>query len=387
MYPRLLQPPRRSFFLWGPRGTGKSTWVRAQLPGAVYVDLLESETYLELLAAPQRLEAKIPPRHRGWVIIDEVQRVPALLDEVHRLLEGRGLRFALTGSSARKLRRGGVNLLAGRALTLRMHPLTRGELGEQFDLRHSLRFGGLPVVQADRDPRAARAYLASYVQTYLREEVMQEGLARNLAAFGRFLEAASFSQAAPLNIAAVARDCHVERKVVEDYFGILEDLLIGLRVPVFARRAKRRVAAHPKFYLFDAGVFRAARPRGPLDTDAEIDGAAAETLMLEELRALNDCLDLGYGIHYWRTPAGLEIDFVLYGERGLCAFEVKRGQRVRDEDLRALRAFLDDYPMARAVVAYGGTRRDRAGPIRLLPYEDCLRELPALLRAEGEIAE
>ncbi len=382
MFRRSLEPPRGSFFLFGPRGTGKSTWVRDELPGAVHLDLLESGLYLELLAAPERLESKIPPEHRGWVVLDEVQRVPALLDEVHRLIEKKRLRFALTGSSARKLRRGGVNLLAGRAVTLRMHPLTRAELGTAFDLQHSLRFGQLPVVQADRAPGAARAYLSSYVATYLREEVMQEGLTRNLAAFSRFLEAASFSQASPLNISAVARDCAVERKVVEDYFGILEDLLIGVRLPVFTRRARRRVVGHPKFFFFDVGVFRAVRPRGPLDIAEEVEGAALETLLLEELRALNDYAGAEYSLHYWRSATGLEVDFVLYGERGLCAFEVKRSARVRREDLKALEAFLEDYPMARAVVAYGGSRVDRAGAIRILPFARCLQELPAILGIE-----
>lgn len=382
MFPRTLTPPRGSFFLFGPRGTGKSTWVRDALPGALHLDLLESGLYLELLAAPERLESKIPPEHRGWVVLDEVQKVPALLDEVHRLIERKKLRFALTGSSARKLRRGGVNLLAGRALTMRMHPLTRAELGRAFDLRHSLRFGQLPVVQTDRDPNAARAYLASYVATYLREEVMQEGLTRNLAAFGRFLEAASFSQASQLNVSAVARDCAVERKVVEDYFGILEDLLIGVRVPVFARRARRRVASHPKFFLFDVGVFRAVRPRGPLDSVEEVEGAALETLLFEELRALNDYARADYSINYWRSAAGLEVDLVLYGERGLCAFEVKRSARLRREDLKSLEAFLEDYPMTRATVAYGGERVDRAGAIRILPFGRCLQELPSILGIE-----
>ena len=196
-------------------------------------------------------------------MVDEVQRVPDILNEVHRLIESRGLRFVLTGSSARKLRRRGVNLLAGRALTRRMHPLTARELGRDFDLGRALRFGCLPFACTASDPQE---YLASYVSTYLREEVQQEGLARNLAAFSRFLEAASFSQGSVLNMAAVARDCSVRAKVVEDYFAILENLLIAVRLPVFTRRAKRRLVAHPKFYFFDAGVFRAIRPRGPLES-------------------------------------------------------------------------------------------------------------------------
>jgi predicted AAA+ superfamily ATPase len=345
----------------------------------VYVDLLESGRYTELLAAPERLELLLPEAHAGWVVIDEVQKIPALLDEVHRLIERRRIRFALTGSSARKLRGRGVNLLGGRALTLRMHPLTAAELGDTFDLERSLRFGQLPGAYVESDPRA---YLRSYVHTYLKEEVQQEGLTRNLGAFARFLEAASFSQGAILNISAVARDARVDRKVVEDYFAILEDLLIAVRLPPFTRRAKRRLTAHPKFYIFDAGVYRTLRPRGPLDHPAEIDGAALETLLLQELRAANDYGDLGYTLHYWRTAAGAEVDFIAYGERGLLAFEVKRAGRVGLADLRSLAAFRADYPMAKAWLVYGGNRRYREEGIEVIPMDLCLRELPGLM-AEG----
>jgi predicted AAA+ superfamily ATPase len=376
----MLRVPRSgSFFLFGPRGTGKSSWVQGRLPGAIYFDLLASDVYLELLAAPALLGERIPPRHRSWVVLDEVQKIPELLDEVHRLIENRKLRFALTGSSARKLRRKGVNLLAGRAAMLAMHPLTCSELGTSFDARRSLSFGQLPTVYVRREANAVRDYLKSYVKAYLHEEVQQEGLTRNLAAFGRFLEAASFSQAAPLNITAVARDCQVERKIVEGYFSILEDLLLAVRLPVFAKRARREVTAHPKFYFFDAGVFRAIRPRGPLDSDGEIDGAAFETLVFQEIRALNDYLDLDYTLYFWRTRTGLEVDFILYGERGLVAIEAKSAPRIRSGDLDGLLAFLAEYPMARAYFVYGGSRAFQEGPIRVLPLGDFLRSLPETL--------
>lgn len=377
MFTRILKSPEsRSFFLFGPRGTGKSSWVRERFPDAVYLDLLEAGLSTELLANPGRLERRIPRDHDGWIVLDEVQKVPELLDEVHRLIESRRLRFVLTGSSARKLRRRGVNLLAGRAITLAMHPLTTGELADSFDLARSLRHGRLPATWVQDDPKA---YLASYVGTYLREEVQQEGLTRNLAAFSRFLEAASFSQASVLNLSAVARECHVDRKVVEDYFTILEDLLLSVRLPVFTRRAKRKIVSHPKFFFFDAGVFRSIRPRGPLDSEEEIDGAALETLILQELRAVNDALGLGYSLHYWRTATGAEVDFVLYGERGLKAVEVKRSERVREGDLRGLEAFLDDYPMAQAWLVCAVPRRYREGRVEVIPVEDFLRELPTLL--------
>ncbi len=377
MYSRLLRAPeRQSFFLFGPRGTGKTAWITERFSGMPTFDLLDSEVYTRLLATPQLLGSLIPAAHRGWVVIDEVQRVPQLLNEVHRLIESRRLRFALTGSSARKLRARGVNLLAGRALTRFMHPLTASELGKDFELGRALRYGGLPFACTTRDPKA---YLASYVTSYLREEVQQEGLARNLSAFSRFLQAASFSQAAPLNMAAVARDCGVHAKVVEDYFTILEDLLIAVRLPVFKRRAQRRLVAHPKFFFFDVGVFHALRPRGPLDATEEIEGPALETLVLEQLRAWNDYLDLGYSIHYWRTAAGDEVDFVLYGERGLIAIEVKRSSRVRSEDLRGLRRFREDFPMARSYLLHTGPRRWHENGIEIWPVGEALADLAGIM--------
>ena len=373
MYSRSLKPPpKQSFFLFGPRGVGKTAWLHAELPDALFFDLLDHHVYTQLVAEPQRLGDQIPKGHKSWVVVDEVQRAPDLLNEVHRLIESRRLKFALTGSSARKLRGRGVNLLAGRAVTRHMHPLTAMELGGDFDLKRALRFGGLPLACTSDDPQD---YLRSYAATYLREEVQQEGLARNIGAFGRFLEAASFSQGGVLNMAAVARECAVSAKVVEDYFSILEDLLLAVRIPVFAKRAKRRVVAHPKFYYFDAGVFQAIRPRGPLDAPEQIHGAALETLFLQELRALNDYRDLGYRLHYWRTPSGDEVDFVLYGERGLRAFEVKMTQTVRPEDLGPLLRFREDYPSAKLHLLHLGGRRWHDRGVEVLPFEDCVAKL------------
>jgi uncharacterized protein len=374
MYPRLLlPPPTKSFFLLGPRGTGKSLWVRSHFSAAPYLDLLESDLYTELLASPARLEQKVPRGHKGWVVIDEVQRVPALLDEVHRLIERKRWRFVLTGSSARKLKRSGANLLAGRALTLQMHPLTARELGSDFRLAKALSVGGLPATHVEDDPKA---FLHSYVTTYLREEIQQEGLTRNLGAFARFLEVASFSQAAVLNVSAMARDARVDRKVTEDYLTILEDLYLAVRLSAFQRRAKRRLNLHPKFYLFDVGVFRTLRPRGPLDAPEEAEGAALETLVLQELRAHNAYGNLGYELSYWRTSTGSEVDFVLYGERGLKAFEVKRAARLRGEDFKSLAAFQADYPQAECVLLYGGNKVYREGTVRVVPVEAFLRGLP-----------
>ena len=377
MYSRLLTPPKeKSFFLFGPRGTGKSTWVKTTFPEAVYLDLLDSGLYTELLAQPARIRNYISTDRKRWIVIDEVQRIPELLNEVHRLIEDQQLRFILTGSSARSLRKRGVNLLAGRALTYSMHPLTSVELGTDFELSHFLDYGGLPSVMQEAAPKA---YLESYVSTYLREEIQQEGLTRNLGAFSRFLEAASFSQGQVLNISAVSRECAIERKVVENYFGILDDLLLSCRLPVFTKKAKRKMVQHQKFYFFDVGVYQTLRPRGPLDRPSEIDGAALETLFLQELIAYNAYLDLGYRLFYWRTQAGREVDFVLYGEKGIKAFEVKLAAKVRKEDTKGLKAFLADYPMAKAYLIYCGERAMRDDGIEILPIEACLPGLPDLL--------
>ncbi len=377
LVPRILKIPKnQSFFIFGPRGVGKTHLLRSSFEGALYLDLLEDDLYNELLASPQRLEGRIQASGAKTVILDEVQKIPRLLDEVHRLIESRGVRFILTGSSARKLKRSDVNLLAGRALTLFLHPLTSVELGEHFSVKHALNYGSLPLACFGEDPRA---YLKSYVTTYLKEEIQQEGLTRNLGAFSRFLEAASLSQAQQLNISEVARQCSVERKVVEQYFTILEDLLLAVRLPVFEKRAKRQLLKHPKFFMFDCGVFRSIRPKGPLDTPEEIDGAALETLLFQELRALNDYLSLDYQLFHWRTRTQLEVDLVLYGERGILAFEVKRSANIRREDLRGLRAFQEDYPQSRCFLFYGGKKKIVEEGLEILPFEEGFRDLVNLI--------
>lgn len=381
MYSRLLKPPKaKSFFLFGPRGTGKSTWVKTHFPKALILDFLESELYNDLLPSPQRLENLIPKGFSDWVVLDEVQKIPQILNEVHRLIEKHRYKFILTGSSARSLRKKGTNLLAGRALTYQLYPLTAVELGKDFRLDHSIEYGQLPGAYVEADPRA---YLESYVKTYVREEVQQEGLTRNLSAFFRFLESASFAQGSVLNISNVAKDCGVDRKVVEGYFGILEDLLLSTRLPVFIKRARRRMVAHPKFYFFDVGVFRTLRPMGPLDLPAEAEGAAFESLFFQELRAINDYYRLGYDLFYWRTSNQLEVDFIAYGKGGLFAFEIKRVGKVSADSLRGLKGFLKEYPAAKAFLIYGGNRTMREGEVEILPMQESLKRLPILLGAKG----
>lgn len=380
MFKRLLNlplKPQKSCFLFGPRGTGKTWWLKQTFPKAIYLDLLESNLFMELLARPQRLEQLIPEDHKDWVIIDEVQKIPALLDEVHRLIESRRLAFILTGSSARSLRRKGVNLLAGRAITYHMYPLTCEELKTEFSMEESVRYGHLPAVFSEAEPMK---YLSSYIHTYLKEEVQHEGLTRNLSGFSRFLEIASMSQGNVLNMAEIAREIFVSRKVVESYFEIVSDLLLTYELPVFTKRAKRRLIRHSKFYFFDVGVYRSIRPTGPLDTPEEIEGAAYETLVLQELKAVNDYLELGYQIYFWRTSNQLEVDFVLYGPLGLLAIEVKRSGRVSPKDLSGLKAFGTDYPEAKRFLFYGGDRSEYIDGVQVVPLEHGLRNLSVLLK-------
>ena len=381
MYPRVLKPPKnKSFFLFGPRGAGKTTWVKNTFPEAVYIDLLEAEVFNDLLASPQRVGGFIPKGYKGWIIIDEIQRVPELLHEVHRLIEKYRYKFVLTGSSARKIRKKGVNLLGGRALTYQMHPLITAELGEDFDIKHSLQYGHLPCVYTEDDPKK---YLESYVKTYLEEEVRQEGLTRNLSAFARFLESASFSQGAVLNISNVARDCGIERKTVENYFCILEDLLIGYRLPVFTKRSRRRLTHHSKFYFFDAGVYRTLRPKGPLDRPEEIESIAFESLLFQELRAVIANFALDYKLYYWRTFSNIEVDFVVYGDKNIFVFEVKRAKKIYSPKLLSgLKSFRKDYSRARAFFVYGGERVMQKDGIEIYPLDLLLKNLPQILRGQ-----
>lgn len=379
MYSRLLTAPKtinKSFFLFGPRGTGKTAWVKNQFSNGLYLDLLKTDLYIDLLAKPSRLEQLIPPEFKEWIVIDEVQKIPQLLNEIHRLIEYKNYKFVLTGSSARSLRKKGVNLLAGRALTFSMYPLTVAEVKNDFDIKKSLQFGHLPAIFSEQDPKH---YLTTYVNTYLREEVLQEGLTRNLSNFSRFLEVASFSQGAVINVSNIAREVSINRKVIESYFSILEDLLLSFTLPVFTKHAKRLMMVHSKFYFFDVGVYRSIRPRGPLDLQEEIEDASLETLFIQEVRALNEYYQLGFQCYYWRTSDGLEVDFVLYGENGLLAFEIKRSSMVKTKELKSLKEFKSDYPAAKCYFLYGGEHKEYHNDIEVLPFVDALKNLPQLL--------
>jgi predicted AAA+ superfamily ATPase len=369
---RFFDPPEGHYFLFGPRGTGKSTWLRALHEGALWVDLLSPDIERRLRARPERLRELVQGTGAGTIVVNEVQRAPELLTVVHQLIEERcGARFVLTGSSARKLRRSGVDLLAGRAVVRSLHPFMAAELGAGFDLERTLEEGLLPVVW---DARIPRDTLRSYASLYVKEEVQAEALVRDLGGFHRFLEAISFSQASVLNLAAV-RECRVPRKTAEGYLGVLEDLLLAFRVPVFDRRAQRRTTVQPKLFFSDVGVFRALRPAGPLDRPAEIASAALEGLVAQHLRAWLEYSGNEGSLSFWRTRAGSEVDFVLYGPQAFCAIEVKHTAEVRTRDLRSLKAFGEEYPEASLRFLYRGTETLQIDRIRCIPCAEYLAAL------------
>jgi len=373
MKTRALRPPAGSYFLFGARGTGKSSFVRLQYPGGLYIDLLDPATQREYLTRPERLAELVraqPPDR--VVVVDEVQKVPELLAVVHALIEERRTRFVLTGSSARKLKRSGVDLLAGRAALRFLFPYLASEMQDQFSVAGALRVGLIPLIVESADPADA---LRAYISLYVREEVFQEGLVRNMAGFSRFLEAVSFSHGQVLNLAHVAREAQVERKSVEGYVSILEDLLIGFRLSVFSRRSKRELIGHGKFYLFDPGVYRALRPKGPLDMPDTIESVAFEGLIAQQWRAWLHYRQGDTELFFWRTRGGAEVDFVLYGDLGLVAIEAKYSTRVRSEDLRHLKTFKADYPQATCNLVYAGRERLLIDDVLCLPADEFLQGL------------
>ena len=381
--PRLLQRPDRSFFLFGPRGTGKSTWLQQVLPDALRLDLLDASLFLELSRDPHRLEALVGDRPQGhWVVLDEIQKVPALLDEVHRLMGSRRWRFALCGSSARKLRRGGANLLAGRASTLTMESFSAAELGSAFDLTFALDWGVLPLVI--NEPEAAADILAAYVNTYLKEELQAEGLIRKVPPFVRFLAVAGQINGQVLNATNIARESAVARSTVDSYFGILNDTLVGHMLPAWRPGLKVREAAQPKFFWFDSGVARAAAGLLRDTTDRLWQEAALETLLYHELRVYNEISRKHCPIAYYRTPAGVEVDFVIeiaprrpHSPPKVVAIEVKRAerwQRAWEKPMRGL-DMTARVEVDRMIGVYCGPRSYRFGDVQVWPVKDFIRAL------------
>jgi len=353
--PRLLTPPRDSFFLFGPRGTGKSRWLEERFATAQGTfDLLDEALRLELLSDPAAFARKLDGLAPGaWVVVDEVQRAPSLLNAVHQLIEKRKLRFVLCGSSARQLRRGGVNLLAGRALERRLHPFTPAELGSRFDLEEALRFGTLPLIWSAGD-RAEK--LAAYVRTYLVQEIQAEAAVRRLPSFARFLPIAALLHASVLGIASLARDSGVPRTTVQGYLDILDQTLLTFRLDAYRPRLRVKEVAHPKLYWADAGLVRAFKKSlGPVQEEER--GALFEGWVAQTLRAMNDYAGLFDDWSYWSSHGSggsVEVDFVLRQGKRLIAMEAKAGRRFRLDMLKGLKAVAGLPGVKRRILVYGG---------------------------------
>jgi len=375
---RLLEPPAGSFFLFGARGTGKSTWLRHHFASATYIDLLDERLFHSYLVDPGLLAHRLEALPRGArVVIDEIQRLPSLLNEAHRFIESKRLEFALSGSSARKLRKAGTNLLAGRAVQKALHPLVPEELGEAFDLERVLTHGSLALVW---DRGGDRDVLEAYMQTYLREEIQAEALVRNLPGFARFLPVAALFHGQVLNAAALARDAGVSRTTVLAYLDILEDTLLAFRLPAYEGRLRVKEKRHPKLYWIDPGLARAARRRfGPVIDEER--GALFEGWLATLLQAYRSYRHLFEDWNYWAPTesSALEVDFLLWRDDACVAIEAKASRRFRPEHARGVEAFAQSYrgkKRPRTLVVYlGAERLQTPGGTQVLPLQVFLAEM------------
>ena len=367
-------PPHQSAFLWGPRKTGKSTYLKTAFPHSLVYDFLRTDLFIEFSKNPSLLREQLLAKDNDVlnhpVILDEVQKIPQILDEVHWLIENRGLRFILCGSSARKLKRGKANLLGGRAWRYEMFPFVTAELGS-VDLLRILNHGMIPSHYLQEGYKKA---LKAYAQDYLKEEVFDEGMTRNIPAFSRFFDAMGYSHGELTNYSNIARECGVDSKTVKEYYQILVDTLLGTMVEPFKRRQDRGVISRAaKFYLFDVGVAGAITKRRLEAEKGELFGKAFEHFILMEISAFNSYNELDYDINFWRTKSGLEVDFVL--GRGEVAIEVKGSSRIDKRDLRPLRAFIEEYSLKKALVVCNEREERIHGQIRIMPYKKFLKDL------------
>jgi predicted AAA+ superfamily ATPase len=378
MYTRSLTPPRSSFFLFGPRGTGKSTWIRSSFPGAFVVNLLPPDALIRYERDPALFRAEVLAHPSDtWIVVDEVQRVPKLLDEVHFLMEEKGYKkFVLSGSSARKLKRGGANLLAGRAILRQLFPLTSAETGFSVSVDQLLRYGSMPLSVTAESDEAREEFLRAYVTTYLSEEVRAEGLVRDLGGFTRFLDIASLAASRTTNVSAIARDAAVSRETARGHFEVLVDTLIGSWLRAYRPRAKVKEVALPKFYWFDAGVLHAAAGGFDQPLPADWDGVLLEHLVLHEIRSYMQYAGVRGSLGYWGTPSGSEVDFVWWRGSEMVAIEAKASRRYRREFGAGVNALLADRE-ARSYIVYRGEVELDVEGTRVLPLEAFLRRLHA----------
>ncbi len=385
LYRALKLSPRASHFLFGPRQVGKSTLVQSLLGrDDLYVNLLHERTLFDFLRDPGKFRAEVLA-HRAahpetLCVVDEIQRLPGLLNEVHDLIESEGLRFVLTGSSARKLKRGAANLLAGRARTHQLFPLLASEVGGAFELERALRIGMLPWLWAQAaEPTEEREFLSSYADTYLREEVQAEGVVRNIGPFVRFLDVAAADDGAIVNASTVARDCGVSVKTVQSYYQVLEDTFLALRVDAHQRSVRKRLVTHPRYYFFDMGITNALCKEAGALLGRETRGRRFEQFVVTQTKATLSYRGADVELRFWRTAGGAEVDLLLCrGQTLLAAIAIKSSEREL-RDLSGLEAFHEEHPRV-PLFAIGVLERPRAlGPVRALPWQDFLDELPSIV--------
>lgn len=386
MFKRVLSPDKfKSYFLFGPRQTGKSTFVKSLITGKdLYIDLLPQRNFLNYAKNPGRVReeilAHLKRNDNPLCIIDEIQKIPALLDEVHELIESKRIRFILTGSSARKLRRGGANLLAGRAYTYYLFPLTFTEIGDRFDLDKALSIGTLPVLWGSRkeDPYE---FLRSYTETYLKEEVAAEGLVRNIGPFAQFLDIAAANDGETVNFNNIARECAVSVKTVQQYYQILEDTFLAFRLPAWTKSERRRLVSHPRYYFFDTGVTNSLAHTLTDQLNPKIFGRRFEQFVISQLVAFIHYKRLDCQLYYWRTNHGAEVDVLLCtGNRMICALQIKSSQNIARERLKGLKSFMEDNPGVPAyVLGYRQNIRQLQNDITVINWDAFILELLSIL--------
>lgn len=375
MYKRTLDLAKieSSFFLWGPRQVGKTSLLRASFPNAVWIDLLLSENFVKYQHNPSILTQELSLHHKNdWVVIDEIQKVPELLDEVHWLIENQHLKFALCGSSARKVKRGHANLLGGRALRRELRGLTAFELGAEFDVTEVCNRGYIPNHYRHQDYKDR---LRSYCSDYLKEEIYSEGIVRNLPAFSTFLNAACFSDTQQVEFASIARDVGVSAPTIKSYFEILEDTLIGQFIRSYRKKPKRRIQTSPKFYFFDIGVVNSLARRGRIEIGSELFGKAFENWVFHELRSFKAYHDRDMDFSFWKLSDGREVDFIINDLE--CAIEVKATEKVLDKHLKGLRELKNEYSKVKRRIVVCAEKVSRKTPdgIDILSVSDFILQL------------
>ncbi len=375
MYQRLInfeKKPKNSFFLLGPRQTGKSFWLHHFYHDNIYIDLLKTDVRLKYMQKPHLLREELQYSKKTFVIIDEIQLCISLLDEIHWLIENSKISFCLCGSSARKIRRAGANMLGGRAITKEFYGLSINEIGDSFDLERFLNHGYLPNHYLEDDPAPL---INAYINNYLKEEILEEGLTRSLPTFSSFLESLSFSDTEPINFTNIASDCGVTSPTVKEYAQILVDTLLGRYLPAYIKREKRKVVRSPKFYFYDIGLVNFLNKRGRLVVGSELFGKAFENWIFHELQVYNSYCNRYFNYSYWKLTSGVEVDFIVNNME--YAIEAKSSKKITKEHLKGLRQIIEDHPKIkkRIVVCLEDTPRITSDGIEIIPYKEFFSRL------------